>query len=313
MDAVLTVILPVFGLIGLGYAARRTGYLREAVGAGLSGYVFGAAVPALIFRTLAQAGAPPASPWAFWAAYFGGVAAAWALASLAVARGLRGGWRKGVTAGITAGFSNTILLGIPLVLTAVGEEGAVPLSLLLSVHLPVLFLSATLLMESSSDGGRRRRPAEILGTAARNLATNPIVIAIAAGAAWRLGGLEIPAVAASLLGSLAASAVPCALFAMGMELARYGVFGEARATAVVVAAKLLVHPLVVFLLARYAFGLPEVWTAVAVIFAATPTGVNAYLFATRYDEGVALASSGIALSTAGAVVTVAVWLSLLGF
>jgi predicted permease len=58
--------------------------------------------------------------------------------------------------------------------------------------------------------------------------------------------------------------------------------------------------------------MPPAWVGVAVLFAACPSGVNAYLFAERYGEGVALASSAIALSTALGVVTTLLWLQVLG-
>lgn len=311
MQTIATIILPVFGLIGLGYGARKLRYFAESVGFGLSAYVFGAAIPALIFRNLAEGPSAEASPYALWAAYFGGVAASWLPASLVVAFVLKEGWRKGVSAGITAGFSNTVLLGLPLIYTAVGEAGAVPLSLVISIHLPVLLLAGTLMMEAAP-GERPRRFTEVLKSTAKSLATNPIVIAIVLGGLWRLTGASIPTLARALLDSLSASAVPCALFAMGMELARYGVFGELRATATVVFGKLLMQPLAAFVLARDVFDLPTVWTTTVVILAAAPTGVNAYLFASRYETGVALASSGIALSTALSVATMAVWLGILG-
>jgi malonate transporter and related proteins len=114
METIVTVILPVFGLIGMGFVARRLGYLDTSVSNGLSPFVFNVAVPVLIFRSLAEARTPEASPWPFWAAYFGGVAVAWAAAHLLAGRLLGGGWRKGVSAGITASFSNTVLLGVPL-------------------------------------------------------------------------------------------------------------------------------------------------------------------------------------------------------
>ena len=50
-----------------------------------------------------------------------------------------------------------------------------------------------------------------------------------------------------------------------------------------------------------------------VITAACPTGVNAYLVANRFGTGQALASNAITLTTGLAVVTVAVWLNVVGW
>ena len=78
------------------------------------------------------------------------------------------------------------------------------------------------------------------------------------------------------------------------------------------ALKLVIHPLVVLLLATQVFDVPPVWAGVAVLFASCPSGINAYLFAQRYGEGVALASSAVTLSTILALGTTLAWLYVLG-
>ena len=54
----LMIVLPVFGLIGIGYVARQTGFVSERMGEGLSEFVFTLSVPCLIFRTLVRAEIP---------------------------------------------------------------------------------------------------------------------------------------------------------------------------------------------------------------------------------------------------------------
>src|SRR3954465_15217493 len=147
MWASLAIVLPVFGLIGLGYAARRLGLVSDATGEGLSDFVFTLSVPCLIFRTLARAQLPAVQPWGYWIAYFAAVAIVWALASLAAARFFHVGRTEAVVAGFAAGQANTVLVGIPLILKAYGGEGAVPLFLLVAIHLPVIMVAGTLLVE----------------------------------------------------------------------------------------------------------------------------------------------------------------------
>jgi predicted permease len=74
----------------------------------------------------------------------------------------------------------------------------------------------------------------------------------------------------------------------------------------------LLHPALVYLLAFYVFPVPPVWAGVAVLFASSPSGINAYLFAERDKTGIALASGGIALSTALSVLSSSLWLAILG-
>jgi hypothetical protein len=301
--ASLAIVLPVFGLIAIGYVARQTGVLSDRTGEGLSDLVFTLAVPCLIFRTLVRAEIPIVQPWGYWISYFAGVAVVWVLATAAAQRifGLSG--TAAVVAGFSAGQANTVLVGIPMILKAYGDAGAVPLFLLIAVHLPVTMTLATLLAE-----GRKASPLAIL----RRLVTHPIIIGIAAGSALRPVVDHIPGPLWQIVDFIGGTSIPCSLVSMGIALRRYGMEAGWRLPGVIAALKLVLHPLVVMGLAIYVFEIPRAWAGVAVLFAACPSGINAYLFAQRYGEGVALASSSIALSTGLALVTIMVWLQVLG-
>ena len=54
----------------------------------------------------------------------------------------------------------------------------------------------------------------------------------------------------------------------------------------------------VLVLAHFVFGLTPLWTAVLTVTAGCPSGVNAYLFAVRFDTAHGTASNSIGLSTA---------------
>ena len=299
----LAIVLPVFGLIGIGYVARQTGFISERVGEGLSEFVFTLSLPCLIFRTLVRAEIPAVQPWGYWIAYFVGVAAVWFLATGIGRRffGLKG--IPAVVAGFATGQANTVFVGVPMILKAYGDEGAVPLFLLIAVHLPVTMTLATILAE-----GRRASPLLIV----RRLLTHPIVVGILAGSICRPVAAYVPAPAWQVMDLLASAAVPCARISMGIALRRYGLQMGWKLPTVISFLKLIVHPLIVLLLATYVFPMPPVWAGVAVLFASCPSGINAYLFAERYGEGVALASSAITLSTALALGTTLIWLRVLG-
>ena len=88
--------------------------------------------------------------------------------------------------------------------------------------------------------------------------------------------------------------------------------GDFKLSAVIVTLKLVLHPLVVFLIARYLVSMPPVFAGVAVVFAAMPCGINAYLLAERYRAGVPATAGAVSLSTALSVLTISFWLWLLG-
>jgi malonate transporter len=98
---------------------------------------------------------------------------------------------------------------------------------------------------------------------------------------------------------------------MGLALRRYGFVGDLGPSLVITALKLVVHPLVVFILVRL-LPVPPLWGSVAVVFAAMPSGVNVYLLAHHYRAGVAAAASAVSLSTVFSLFTITLWLYVLG-
>jgi hypothetical protein len=201
-----------------------------------------------------------------------------------------------------------VLVGIPLVLSAVGEAGAVPLFLLVAVNLPLMMTAASLMMEGSGAGLSRAA----LFSVARNLATNLILIGFAVGLAAQLLGFRPSGAPKAVIDLIAQSAVPCALFAMGLALRRYGLFGDILMSAVITALKLLIHPLIVWALVTFVVSIPPIFATVAILFAAMPCGINAYLLAERYRVGVPAAAGAVTLSTSLSVFSISFWLWMTG-
>jgi predicted permease len=189
-----------------------------------------------------------------------------------------------------------------------GEPGAVPLFLLVAVNLPVVLTAAVLMIESTGAG----LSGKALLTVARTLATNLVLIGFAAGLAAQFLGIRPSGAPKAVIDLIVQSAVPCALFAMGLALRRYGVLGDLPMAAVISAVTLIVHPLVVWLLVTFVIAMPPVFAAVAVLFAAMPSGINAYLFAQRYGVGVPAAAGAVTLSTALSLFTISFWLWMIG-
>ena len=317
MKQMVAVVLPVFGLIAIGYAVAGLRLLRQESGEALADFVFAVAIPLLIFRTLALADFSGASPWLMWIPFFAVFAMNWMLGDVLIRWLFRRDARAGLVGGISSAYGNTVLLGIPLTLAAYGGDGAVPMALIVAVHLPVMMVVSSVLIERAlrrdgvSEGhlDAKTRARNVLVTLVRS----PIIIGMLAGAAWRAFGLPFTGLPAVLAGRLADIASTLALFAMGMGLWRYGVRGNIRAGLLLSALKLLVQPALVFLLVRTIAPMPASWARVAVLAAACPTGVNAYLVAARFKTGEALASNAISLSTALAVLTISFWIQMVGW
>ena len=312
MDQTVQIVLPGFGVIALGYGAAAAGLLRRETGEALSEFVFVIAIPVLVFRTLISAGFDEGAPWALWIPYFAVFGVMWVIGTLVTRRLFGRDARAGVVGGMSTAYGNTVLVGIPLALAAYGDAGAVGIALIIALHLPILMTASAILIvvAERKDGVSKAEPGSraIIHGLGVNLVRNPIMIALALGALWKLTGLPLGGLPGDLVDRIAGIASTIALFSMGMSLRNYGIRGNVRAGLVLAALKLLLMPALIFLAVRYVVPMPAVWAKAAVIAAACPTGVNAYVVATRFRTGEALASNALTISTACAVLTTTIWL-----
>jgi predicted permease len=107
------------------------------------------------------------------------------------------------------------------------------------------------------------------------------------------------------------AAAPSALFALGATLSLRRLAGSLGPAGVMMAGKLLVHPLLAWLAFAWLLELDPLWVTAGTIFAACPVGLNVYVFAQHYEVQVEAASSAILVSTALAMLTIAALLVLL--
>ena len=310
MESIPTTVLPVFGLIVLGFAFARLKLVDAATARGLTQFVFMLAIPALLFRTVALMKPQEATPIGLWLAFFGGLAITWILTTLISQKFDSLSASGGAAAAMAAGFGNVALLGTPLALAHYGEDAAVPLGLILSIHVPVLWFAATLqreLARHSSTISYGRFGRELFWS----LAGNAIVLALAAAAIWRLTGLGLHPVADRMLSMLSDASIPTALFALGLSLATYSLRGQWSGVAVLIAMKMVLMPILVFLALYYITSVPPLWAKIALLLAAMPTGANAFLFAHRNEESVPAVSGAVAVGTGLAAITVSLLLYLM--
>ncbi|MGF1650779.1 MAG: AEC family transporter [Hyphomicrobiaceae bacterium] len=311
MQQIITIVVPVFGLIALGWAVLKVGYVSQTAGRALAEFAFKVAMPALLFKATLSLGELPGSPIQLAAAYFSAAAIVWLLAAVATATILKRSQADASAIAMGSTFSNSVMLGIPLALTTFGPEAAAPAALLITFDSPILWIAATLHIQASRrDGGGSLLQA--LGRIVLDLLKNPIIMSLLAGTLARLAGITLPPLADRMITLVADAALPCALIALGMSLATYKLAGQTASLTVICILKLAVFPLLAYVFVTYVFDLPPVWAAVAILFAAMPVGANAYLFAERYGAAVGSVSTSIAISTAIAIVSVSallIWLS----
>lgn len=310
MLSVIDLIAPIFGLIGLGYVVARTHWLDANAPRVLSQFGYKVALPALLFRAMSSVSAPEASPLLLLGAYFAAITTTWIVATLASRLLLRRPAADAASIAMGSCFGNGVMLGIPLILGALGKDAATPIAFLVTVETIYLWVLSTLHMEVASRGVRSISFAAIAGIL-RDVALNPIVGSVVLGIAWAASGLAVPALPDKLLALVAQSAIPVALFALGMSLAGYSIKGQASTMTLICVLKLAFYPVLALAFALWVFDLPPLWASALFLFTSMPVGANAFIFAALYDRAVGSVSAAIALSTAIAVVSLTIVLAIL--
>ncbi|MBB4065839.1 AEC family transporter [Gellertiella hungarica] len=314
MIAVVHDVLPVFLLILTGWLSVHAGWMKVETGEALGDFVFRIAVPVLLFRTIAHADVGAGTPVKLWIAYSSGVTVAWTAGHLVATRLFGRDRRSGVIAGVSSAFANNVFIGLPLVERVVGPQGIVAVSVLLAVHLPLMMVAGTVLMEEAvrrETGVAGRGVAAILRQTIINLVQNPLIVGLLLGSLMHFSGLPLPALLDTLTAQIAGIAGPAALLSLGMALKSYGLSGNLGLSTVIAGLKLLLLPASVWAFSR-ALGLTPEWTAAMVLTSSVPTGVNAWLIANRFGVAQGLAASAITLSTLFGVATVTFWAALAG-
>jgi malonate transporter len=303
-------LLPVIFLIAIGFAAGRLRWLSPSGARELSTLVFYLLVPALLFRTMGQV-RPQELDFTPVVAYFIGVGLVFA-GTLAVQGFNR---RAGVLA-LAATFSNSVMIGIPLVGLAFGEAGLRTLFTLYTVHTVVLLTLATLVLELSAlrdvapEAGTARPPVwRSVVTALRNAVFHPVPLPILAGMAFAQTGLVIPPVIDKPLHLLGAAFGPMALLLVGVTLAHTPIGRQWRGTLGLVTAKNILMPALVAG-AGVMLGLQGLPLWVVVVVAALPAGANSFLFSQRYQVAQDTVTATVGLSTLAALVTLPVVMTL---
>lgn len=307
---ILKIVLPVFLVIGTGYLIAYLKYFTTEQASALMRFSTQLAIPCLLFLAVANLDlANEFKPSVLLPFYIGALTSfilVWLAAGLIFKHnpGVR------VAIGFAGLFSNLVLIGLAIIELAYGSDALTVAFAIVAIHAPFCYVLGITAMEFSRADG--------LGFAAtmkvvfKQVFSNTLMIGILLGFIVNLTHLTIPGPVTTALELFARSALPVALFSLGAMLVSYRLSSGLGEVGLISVSMLFVHPLVAYLLGHYVFDLaPEILNPI-VILAAMPPGMNVYVFANMYDRATGIAASAVLLSTILSVITISVWLVILG-
>lgn len=309
MLQILNVVIPVFAIIGLGYLAVRFRlYPAEGV-KGLVAFVNNFATPCLLFLAMLTSDFGSTFNPAIIAPFYVGSLTSLLFGSLIARRFFSARPGESVSSGFSAMFTNTVLIGIPIVQRAYGQGALPTVFSIIAFHAPMLITIGMLVMELvRRDGAPLHRA---LASAALRIVQNPLLWGVALGLLGNRFGLVLPEPGTAFFTMMSAAVLPVALFGLGGALNEYRISESWVQASVMSLFKLIIHPTIAYVLMVPILHVPMDIARYGVLLAAMPTGINAYVFATYYDRAVNVATNVVLISTVASILTVSGWLYVL--
>lgn len=309
MQNLLDVILPVFLVIGFGYVAVWRGLFPLAGIDGVMRFTQNFAIPCLLFQAIAKLDLASSFDPRLLISFYAGATICFSLGLFGARVLLKRDWEDCVAIGTCCLFSNSVLLGLPISERAYGADALTGNYAIIAFHSPFCYGLGLTVMEVVRNRGQSMT--RLVRAVGRAMFRNALVLAIVLGFVVNLTGLPVPGVVDDALALIARAALPAALFALGGVLIQYKPEGDKFAIAMVCGISLLIHPALVWTFGN-AFSLPQDSFRSGVVTAAMAPGFNAYIFANMYGRGRRVAASSVLIATAASLLTVWLWLEVLG-
>jgi malonate transporter len=297
MIGVLSGFFVVWAIILVGMFVGRRNILGENARSVLSSLTFFVASPALLFETLSKAKlhdvfAAPLLVTAVGAVITG------LLFFLIVKFWLKRSMPEALMSSMSSSLANSANLGIPIAVFVLGDASYVAPLLIFQL---AFFTPMYLMALDASTSSHRTTPLRFL----LMIVKNPMIVGSALGLLVAGTGFQVPALILEPIHLIGGAAIPAMLMAFGMSLNGSKPLqksaGRRLDTLLASGFKLIVHPLIAYLFARFALGLDGHALFAVVVTSALPTAQNVFVAANRYQAGITVAKDTVLITTIVAV------------
>lgn len=293
---VIGLVLPLFGLIFLGYGAGRLTKIPVEGLAWMNFFIIYVALPAMFFKLLSKTPIEQFANISFIAVSVLSTLLVFVTVFLIAGLLNKGNVAGAMIQGFAAAYGNIGYMGPPLAITAFGLQAGVPVALIFCFENTMHFILAPFLMSLHEE--TRKSTAAIVKEVCIKIVSHPFIIATIIGVLAAVFKIELPVAGDKLITFLANAAAPCALFTMGVTAALRPLKRVPMELGYIVPFKLIIHPALVYgLMILIVPDLDPVWLYSAVILAALPSATNVFVIAQQYGVWQERASSAVIVTT----------------
>lgn len=314
MAEIAGLVLPFFGLIFVGYLTAKLARRPAGEGAGdamgwLNIFIIYVSLPALFFKLVSKTPIEQLTRFDF---VFTSMGVTYTIFALVFGAGYlirRNSLAESTVQGLAGAYGNIGYMGPGLTLLALGEPAAVPVALIFCFENVLHFMVAPAMMALA--GGDKRPAGMLMLGIAKKILLHSFILSTIAGVIAAYFAFQPPLPVQRLIDYLAQAAAPCALFAMGVTLALRPLKRIPAEIGYIVPAKLILHPVLMYLVMSLAGNFEPVWVQTAVLLAALPTATNVFVIGQQYGVWQERASATILITTVLSVATVTMLLYLI--
>ena len=304
MNLIISALIPVFGVIFVGWLLRRSHLLPENSWAPISRLAYLGLSPALLFSSISHADLSNIQLGSFMAAAILGFLGMAAL-TLAIKPFLR---IPDPT--FTSLFQATCrwngLLILALGMALFGDQGEVLVALIMVVSIPLVNMECVAVLSVWGDGSKPQ-----WGSILYRIVTNPLILGSAAGGIVNLGGIHLPVMLTDTIDLIGQAALPLILLSVGAGLNFTAMRARPRLLGLSVFIKLMIGPLVFYGIGT-ALGIEGIPLTILLLTGASPGAASAYVLAKEMGGDAPYSAGDITASALFSFVTIPFWLWLLG-
>lgn len=301
---IITTIIPIFMVILMGHIARRVGFIPQSFLEPANRLVFYWAIPAMIFRSVAKA--------SFTDHFHFGVLFITLLSqtimffiSWAIVRAAHIGKHSSGTFMQCSFHGNLGYIGLAVAYYFLGEQGLIQTGILGGFVMILQNFLAVIALNLNTEKNSDHKSRIFL-----NVLANPVIVAAAAGIFFSVTHIAVPIIIGRTLNILSDFALPMALLLIGASLSfdsvKHGIVKILSSTML----KLIVMPIIGFLLYRFFDISPRSYLP-GLILLASPTATISYVMAKEMNGDSEFAVAAISATTVLSAITLSVWLKII--
>jgi len=299
---ILSALTPIFIMILLGFMVSRTPLSSKAVWSELERLTYYIFFPSLLVLRLSASN----FDWVEIAAISKVIGLALLLITVLIVslRKLISGDSASLSSVYQGSIRFNTYIGLACIDVLYGDSGLITAALCLAIYIPLVNVLCVISLTAGGEGGTKR-----VSRIINSVVSNPLVLACLAGIAISYTGIDIPAVAESVIEILSQPALPIGLLAVGAGIRFVSLGEQSWQLLVAVVNKLVIFPgivLAVCLLFDTANGI----AVILLLLTTLPAPPSAYILARQLGGNESLMANIITAQTLAAFLVIPVWIEL---